>query len=71
MNGIDKAPVNNEHHGHDRNGRRDDSAACRRLGSIDINEVLIQGNGSWDQEDRRKEENLADEVQNKRLRIPP
>ena len=63
--------MNNEHHGHDRNRGRDDAAACRRLGSIDINEALIHGNCSWNQEDCREEEKLADEVQHKRLRIPP
>jgi hypothetical protein len=42
-----------------------------RLGCIDVNEILIQGNCSWHEEDRREEENLADEVQNQRLRISP
>jgi hypothetical protein len=38
---------------------------------IDINEILIQGNCSWNEEDCREEEKLADDVQNTRLRIPP
>jgi hypothetical protein len=57
--------------GNDWNSRRDDSAARRRLRSIDINEAVIRSNRSGNQEDRREEEKLADEVQNKRLRIPP
>ena len=40
-------------------------------GPIDINEALIHGNCSWNQEDCCEEEKLADKVQNKRLRISP
>ena len=43
----------------------------RRLRSIAIGQALIQSNCSGNQENCRGEEQLADEVQNKRLRIPP